>query len=67
MSAPLNLTAEQMRSVASALDAMGEMTKATGVDLLPYGNGQLGIGGNVLAFGWDDETKTYVINDRNGD
>jgi hypothetical protein len=67
VSAPLNLTSEQMRKVAAALDAMSEMTKETGVDLMPYGNGQLGIDGNVLALGWDQDTQSYLINDRNGD
>lgn len=67
MSAPLKLTAEQMRKVAAALDAMSEITKTTGVDLTPYSNGQLGIDGNVLAFGWDKDTQSYLIDDRNGD
>jgi hypothetical protein len=67
VSAPMKLTAEQMRKIASALDAMSEMSKATGVDLLPYGNGQLGIDGNVLAFGWDQDSQSYLIDDRNGD
>lgn len=67
MSAPLSLTAEQMRKLAAALDAMSEITRTTGVDLLPYGNGQLGIDGNVLAFGWDSGTQSYLIADRNGD
>lgn len=67
MSAPLKLAAEQVRKIAAALDAMSEMTKTTGVELQPYGNGQLGIDGNVLAFGWDQESQSYMIDDRNGD
>lgn len=63
MSAPLKLAAQQVRKIATALDAMSEMTKATGVELQPYGNAQLGIDGNVLAFGWDKDTQSYLIDD----
>lgn len=67
MSGPLNLTADQMRNLASALDTMTEITKDLGVSLAPHGRQQLGINDNVLSFDWDDEAKTYVISDRNGD
>lgn len=67
MSAPLNLTAEQMRTIASALDAMSEITKALGISLTPQGRSHLELDDNVLAFDWDDDTKAYAISDRNGD
>lgn len=66
MSAPLSLTSEEMRSLATALDAMSEITRTTGVDLAPYGRQQIGLGDNHLSFSWDD-AKGYVIDDRNGD
>jgi hypothetical protein len=65
MSAPLNLTAEQLRKIGSALDAMTEITKSTGVELNPHGLGQLGLDSNTLSFSWDGSA--YVIDDRNGD
>lgn len=66
MSGPLSLTAEEMRHLATALDAMSEITRTTGVDLAPYGRQQIGLGDNHLSFSWDD-AKGYVIDDRNGD
>lgn len=65
MSAPLNLTAEQLRKLGSALDAMADITRTHGVDLAPHGRQHLGIDDNVLAFSWDGSA--YVIDDRNGD
>lgn len=65
MSAPLNLTAEQLRKIGSALDAMAEITRTYGVDLAPHGRQHLGIDDNALAFSWDGTA--YVIDDRNGD
>lgn len=65
MSAPLNLTAEQLRKIGSALDAMADITKTYGVSLSPYGVQQLGLDDNVLSFSWDGSA--YVIDDRNGD
>jgi hypothetical protein len=65
MSAPLNLTAEQLRKIGAALDAMAEITKTLGVDLTPYGRQQLGLDDNVLSFSWDGQG--YVIDDRNGE
>lgn len=66
MSAPLTLTAEEMRQLATALDAMTEITRTTRVDLAPYGRQQIGIGENHLSYSWDD-ARGYVIDDRNGD
>ncbi|MCX4704375.1 hypothetical protein [Streptomyces sp. NBC_01373] len=65
MSAPLNLTADQLRKIGSALDAMAEITKSFGVGLAPHGRQQLGLDDNVLSFTWDGQA--YVIDDRNGD
>ncbi|WP_030672431.1 hypothetical protein [Streptomyces sp. NRRL B-1347] len=65
MSSPLNLTAEQLRKISSALDDMADITRAHGVSLCPYGRQQLGLEDNVLAFSWDGSA--YVIDDSNGD
>lgn len=65
MSAPLNLTAEQLRKLGAALDAMTDITRTYGVDLAPYSGQHLGIDGNTLSFSWDGQA--YVIDDRNGD
>jgi hypothetical protein len=65
MSAPMKLTAEQMRKVAAALDALTEVTKQFGVSLTPYSRLELGLDDNVLHASWDGEA--YVIDDRNGD
>ncbi len=65
MSAPLNLTAEQLRKIGSALDAMADITRTYGIGLCPYGRQQLGLDDNVLSFSWDGSA--YVIDDRNGD
>lgn len=67
MSAPLSLSAEQVRQIADALDAMTEMTRRTGVNLDPYGGSKIGIGQNCIAYSWDEGTQAYVIDDRNGD
>ena len=67
MSAPLNLTAEQLRKIAPALDALTEITRTYDVNFTPYGRQQLGLDDNVnvLSFSWDGQA--YVIDDRNGD
>ncbi|MFG3051918.1 hypothetical protein ACGFZP_13335 [Kitasatospora sp. NPDC048239] len=67
MSAPLNISAEQMRELAAALDAMSEMTRTTGVDLTPNGRRQIGIADNMLSIIWSEEVRAYVIDDRIGD
>jgi hypothetical protein len=61
----MNLTAEQMRQIATALDALTEVTKTTGVSLTPYSRLELGLDDNVLHVSWDGSA--YVIDDRNGD
>lgn len=65
MSAPLNLTAEQLRTLGTVLDAMSEITRTHGVTLTPYGCQHLGLGDNTLTFSWDGQA--YVIDDHNGD
>jgi len=65
VSAPLNLTAEQLRRLGSALDAMADITRTHGVDLAPHGRQYLGVDDNTLSFSWDGSA--YVIDDRNGD
>lgn len=67
MSAPMKLTAEQMRQVAAALDALSDITNSTGIDFAPWGRGQLGIGVCQLSFSWNAEASAYTIDDRNGD
>ncbi|MGW0837570.1 hypothetical protein [Streptomyces prunicolor] len=65
MSAPMKLTAEQVRKIAAALDGLTEVTQATGVDLTPNMRLELGLDDNVLHVSWDGSA--YVIDDRNGD
>lgn len=67
MSAPLNLTAEQLRSISYALDGLARITKENGVSLTPYQRLEVGIGDNVLRVAWDEQTEAYVIDDRNGE
>ncbi|MFE3031597.1 hypothetical protein ACFXKY_08100 [Streptomyces canus] len=65
MSAPMNLTAEQMRTIATALDELTQITKRLDVSFTPQSRLELGLGDNVLMVSWDGEA--YVIDDRNGD
>lgn len=67
MSAPLNLTADQLRSVGYALDGLTEITKKHGVSLTPYQRLEVEVGDNVLRVSWDEQAEAYVIDDRNGD
>ncbi|WP_354643847.1 hypothetical protein [Kitasatospora camelliae] len=67
MSAPLNLTAEQLRRFAAALDQLGEITKTHAVTLTPYSRLEVGIDDNVLMVAWDNDAQAYVVSDRNGD
>lgn len=67
MSAPLNLTAEQLRTLSTVLDAMSDITRTHGATLTPYGRQHLGLDDNTLAFSWDEEAQAYAIDDCNGD
>lgn len=67
MSAPLNLTTEQLRQIATALDTLSEITNATGIDFTPWGPQQIGLAGNSLSYSWNAEAKAYAIDDRNRD
>jgi hypothetical protein len=65
MSAPLNLTAEQLRKLGTVLDQLTEITKIHGVSFTPHTRLELGLDDNVLMVSWDGSA--YVIDDRNGD
>lgn len=65
MSAPLNLTAEQLRDLGYALDALTDVTTKYGVSLTPHSRLELGVGDSVLHASWDGSA--YVIDDRNGE
>jgi hypothetical protein len=67
MSAPLNLTAEQLRRLGTVLDELSEITKTHGVSLTPCQRLEVGLDDNVLRVAWDNETQAYVIDDRNGE
>lgn len=67
MSAPLNLTAEQLRCISYALDGLTKITKENGVSLAPYQRLEVGLGDNVLRVAWDETAEAYVIDDRNGE
>jgi hypothetical protein len=63
----LNLTAEQLRTIGTVLDALSEITKTHGVSLTPHVRLELGLDDNVLTVSWDNDAEAYVIDDRNGD
>lgn len=67
MSAPLNLTAEQLRKLGTVLDELSEITKTHGVTLTSNARLELGLDDNVLTVSWDSDAEAYVIDDRNGD
>lgn len=67
MSAPLNLTAEQLRKLGLVLDELSEITKTHGVSLAPHVRLELGLDDNVLTVSWDSDAEAYVIDDRNGE
>lgn len=61
----MNLTAEQMRTIATALDELTQITKRLEVSFTPQSRLGLGLADNVLMVSWDGNA--YVIDDRNGD
>jgi hypothetical protein len=65
MSAPLELTAEQLRSLADALERMSAITQETGVNFASYSDLHAEIGDSSLQVWWDGER--YIVRDRNGD
>lgn len=67
MSAPLKLSTEQLRQLASALEELSETTVTTGVNFSSYGSLTAEIGDSYLAIRWDGETQLYVVDDRIGD
>lgn len=67
MSAPLKLNADQLRHLSYALDRMSFLAKETGVRLDVHGRFEVGIEGNVLTIGWDEDAEQYVLDDRIGD
>ncbi len=70
MSAPLRLTAQQLRNLGDALDLLTQAHHRYGVRLTPYTRLEVGIGDSVVACSWDDDYGDrggYVIDDRNGD
>lgn len=66
MSAPLNLSAEQLRDLSDALDTLTRVRRDHAVDVAPYGNTDIGIGDNTISVKWDNDRDQYVIDDRNG-
>ena len=65
----MRLTAEDLRSLAAALDEMSKTRRTHGVDLAPYGPLQVGVADAILAVEWDNAQGfgEYVVADRNGD
>ena len=66
MSAPLVLTPRNTRRLADALDALTTMTRETGVRIDAYSAVTLRIGEATIEARWDDEDRTYIIDDRVG-
>lgn len=67
MSAPLHLTAQQLRNLAAALDDLSKVRRVHDVDIDPHTYPELGIGDSSVRISWDDQVGEYVINDRSGD
>jgi hypothetical protein len=63
----LNLTAEQLRKIGYALDALSKVTRDLDVSLTPNGWLDIGAGDNTLRVAWDETAEAYVIDDRNGE
>ena len=64
MSAPLKLTAEDLRNLAAALGSLGELTRTTGVNFDPVGTLQVGIGENTIRV--REIEGCYIVDDWNG-
>lgn len=67
MSAPLKLTAHQVKALADALEGLTEVTRRTGVRFTPYGVLNAAVGDNTIQVGWDPADEAYVVDDRNGE
>lgn len=66
MSAPLRLTADQMRDLASALDGFSKIARSYGVEI-GYGTREIRHieADVVLNLSWHDDNG-YVVDDRSG-
>ena len=70
MSAPIALTAENLRNLADFLDDLSDLSTRTGVTLCAYAADHLAVGDGVVQIvrsTSDDGTVTYIVDDRIGD
>lgn len=65
MSAPITLTADDLRRLADTLDALTKATNAFDVDLAPYGGitVRAGEGAEHITVNWSKDLDQYVIDD----
>ncbi|MFJ9387758.1 hypothetical protein ACIRON_02990 [Nocardioides sp. NPDC101246] len=69
MSAPMNLSAYQLKQISNALDALSKIRNETGVEIGGFGGVMEihHIGADVvLNIEWDDANDEYRIDDRSG-
>jgi hypothetical protein len=66
MSAPLELTINDLTSLGYFLGAITKATKDHGAKLCTYGPTEVQIGDSTLAVNWDEDRGEYVVDDRNG-
>lgn len=67
MSAPLKLTADQLRNLGRALDVLTSVRIDHGVSVTAYGSVDVMIDDDcAVAIGWDDDVQQYVIDDQVG-
>lgn len=66
MSAPLNLTPNQVAHLAEFMKATSRATAATGVRIEGYGAESLTVGDVTVGIRWDEDAREYVLDDRIG-
>ena len=68
MSAPITLTADDLRRLADTLDALTKATNAFEVELAPYGGitVRASEGAEHIEVTWSKDLDQYVIDDRIG-
>ncbi len=66
MSAPLTLTADDLRSLATFLDIVTDATRQTGVRIANYNVVGVAVAGTNIEVAWDSEAERYEIYDRVG-
>lgn len=68
MSAPIKLTADQLRDLAAALDLLTKVRIAHDVDVAAYGRAEIRhiASDTTVSVRWDTDAEQYVIDDQVG-